>query len=244
MRKLLVLLCGLVVASCAIKPVDVQKVAAYRKVAIASAMGDVVTQSAVGIMVFGNDSKPAQVPIGADKRIAAHLRKALASRYEVVDLTERTPTMLNAEKAADAAGRRLKTGDLVREQLGDVPVDAYVLIVPTSAPVRGTNQGFSGIGLMKLQRMLRSDDFFLYAAYAVKVVDGKTFEPVGEIAALPLGETPGSSLFSGNQMGAPSWPIIADLYLRAAEQADRLGEMFDLLMQQSLPETLRRANLL
>ncbi len=248
-RPFLLLLCCWVLASCAVQPVAPEKAATYRRVGVLSAMGDTFNINAVGITVFGNEQGQRKAGFDVDELLTKRLVQALSGRYEVVDLGKYRAAFLAQPKFWPGAKGVFAPDhpmakDVVRNLMGEEGLDAYVILTPASGAVRGTNQGIAGIGIVRMQRLFGSGDHRLHAAYIVAVVDGKDFSMVGDMPALPVGETVVGNPFVTSPLGAPNVPVAPDYWQNPGSNWDGIGRTLGGLMTQSLPETLQRARLL
>jgi hypothetical protein len=253
MRVGLVVLSCLLIAGCAMQPIAPEKAAQYKRVGILSAMGDRFALGAVGIMVFGNDYKEERIEFGADDILTARASAALAARYAVTDLARYRTSFMDAPKYWPGGQKiigedRQPVAELVRRLMGEERLDAYILITPASASVRGTNQGVGGIGIVRLPSGFfgSGGTFLLHAAYVVSVVDGRDYSLAADMRATPLGEggyTP--LILAGSRLNAPNAFISStDLWQSPAAHKDEIRTAFEALIAKSMPETLRRAELI
>lgn len=250
MRIAVLLLCSFVLAACSTQPVPPQNQMHYKRVGILSAMGDQFSTNAVGVTAFGNEQKTAKIDFGFDDILTQQAKQLLSQRYEVVELTKYRNEFLNTEKywpgqqgmfAPDRPG----TQEVVRKLMGAEQLDAYIILTPASASVRGTNQGVGGIGIVKLQRLMGSNEFLLHAAYIVSVIDGKDYNFSGDMRAVPVDESSFTSFGLGSsRLSAPNWPVLPQLWEMPESRKTEIIDIFKLLTQQSLPHTFRRAQLL
>ena len=248
-KGLAVALACLLVAACAMQAMDADQAAHYRRVGVLVAMGNRFSDGAVGATVFGNQYKAEELDVGIDDLLAAKVRQALAARYTVVDLTRYRDAFMKEPKYWPGQERivgedRPSAGEVVRRLMGTEKLDAYVLVTPAGASVVGTNQGVGGVGIIKLQRVFGSDEFRLHAAYIVSVVDGKTYSIVADMRATALGEPAVPVLtFERSPINAPSVPVAPQLWQAPSDHKDEIRTLLAQLLDKSVPETLRRANL-
>lgn len=128
--------------------------------------------------------------------------------------------------------------------MGAEQLDAYVIITPASFSVRGTNQGGGGIGILKLQQLFGSGSFLLHAAYIITVVDGKDYSYSGDMRAIPVDEATALGFMGGtSRLNSPNLPVPPAYWENPAAHKAAIRQMFEQLAAQSLPHTLRRANL-
>jgi hypothetical protein len=251
MRRGFVVLSCLLIAGCVMRPIAPEEAAQYKRVGILSAMGDRFAIGAVGITVFGNDFKAEKLDLGADDILTARASEALSARYAVVDLGRYRAAFMEAEKYLPA-GRELfgddspPAPDVVRRLMSAEALDAYILITPTRAALRTTNQGVGGIGIVKLSGgLFRSDFSLLHAAYSVSVIDGKDFSTAADMRAVPVGESGYTPLFlAESALTAPNSRMAStEAWQSPAVHKDEIRTAFEELIAKSMPETLRRARL-
>jgi hypothetical protein len=251
MRFGFVVLSCLLIAGCAMRSIAPEKAAQYKRVGILSAMGDRFATGAVGIMVFGNDFKAEQLDFGADDILTARASEALSARYTLVDLSRYRAEFMAAEKYLPADGELFgahppPVPEVVRRLMSAEALDAYILIMPTRAALRNTNQGVGGIGIVKLSGgFFRSDFALLHAAYSVSVIDGKDYSTAADMRATPLGEGGYTPLFLADSALTSPNSRMASLvaWQSPAAHRDEIRTAFEALIAKSMPETLRRARL-
>lgn len=250
MRCAALLLSFLFLTACSTQPISLGKQEQYKRVGILSAMGDRFSTNAVGVMVFGNEQKSQELELGLDDILTQQAQQILSKQYDVVDLTKYRTDFLRTEKywpgqQGAFAPDRPMTQDVVRNLMGAEHLDAYIILTPASASVRGTNQGVGGIGIVKLQRPIGADEFLLHTAYIVSVIDGKDYSFSGDMRAIPIDETSFTSFgFAASRLSSPNWPVLPQLWQSPENHKTEIVDAFKLLIQQSLPHTFRRAQLL
>lgn len=241
-------LIGLLLAACAAQPLDTGRAAQYKRVGVLSAMGDTFMSGRVGITVFTTGGTQEHLDLGADEIMTAAATKALSARYQVVDLGKYRQAFMDTPKYWPGnqgifADSRPSVPEVVRKLMGDEKLDAYILITPSSATVRGTNQRVGGIGLLKKEEFLRTGDVLLYAAYIVSVVDGTDFSLQADMRAYPQGESALGSLAGLSALSAPNWPVLPEYQADPVGNRDKLHDIFKTLIDQNMPQTLQQAHL-
>lgn len=245
MRLLAAALACILLAACATQPASPERAQSYKRVGVLSAMGDRFAVAATGFTVFGNEFREEKVEFGADDVLTEKAVAALATKYEVVDLTKyraaflAQPKYWPGQKGMFAPDRPMAQ-DVVRNLMGEEKLDAYLVLTPASFVVRGTNQGGGGIGIMKL-----GSSHLLHLAYIVTVVDGKDFSYTADMRAIPTDETTNMGFVSGSsRLNSPNRTVPAQYSQAPKDNADGLRSEFSTLAGDSVPQTLKRANLL
>lgn len=146
-----------------------------KTVGVASDVGDKIALTHIGFMVFSNKRSEAEFPDWQlDAFIAGEIEAALKQRYEL-----RAVTFAKGSIAPDLSPQLFghpSPDENLRDHAtpeGGTPVDAYVAVWPRSAQVFSTNQYVTGVGLLT-----RGGRASIYAALAVTLVDGRTFEEI------------------------------------------------------------------
>ncbi|HEX3499434.1 MAG TPA: hypothetical protein VHT04_08925 [Stellaceae bacterium] len=219
--------------------IEPQKAAQYKRVGILSAMGD---RFAIGaITVLSNEYRAETLEFGTDDVLTAKIGQALAGRYETVNLSRYREAFLAAPKYWPGQQKllgedRAEVTEVVRKLMSGEALDAYILVTPGAAEVRGKRIG--GIGIVKLQAPFVSARFLLHAAYVVSVIDGRDFAIVAHMRAAALDDDRYAAIT------APNWPISPQCWEAPAANQDEIRTVFDQLISRSVPETLRRAELI
>ncbi len=216
-------------------PADLQTV---KSVGIISAFADRFQVRKLGITVFGNDESEFPVDAwGVDDVMAGKVRGLLGRRFDVRPVTYR--------RAAFAKGSWGGIGALVREGVTPAPVDAYVVITRGFNQLGATNQSVSGLGILETSGgLLHSDRVFVYALYAVSIIDAREFSSKAITGALMPGEAAVDPLRSTvmrgphRQVDQSWWPTSPT----AAANQRLKGAVLELI-DQSLPNTLQQLQL-
>jgi hypothetical protein len=109
------------------------KIAAIRRVAVMSAVGDTFTVRKIGITVFGNDEK--EFPIdawGIDQFVVNKVRSVLARRFEVRPVAYDKSAFLRDESAFFRARDEDAIAAGVRAQAKASGIDAYIVVTRAS----------------------------------------------------------------------------------------------------------------
>jgi len=241
-------LTALLLAACATQPLDTGRAAQYKRVGVLSAMGDTFSSGRVGITIFTTGGTQEHLDLGADEIMTTAAAKALSARYQVVDLGKYRQAFMDTPKywpgnQGILADSRQSVPEVVHKLMGGEKLDAYILITPASASVRGTNQAVGGIGLVKKEELLRTGDVLLYAAYIVSVVDGGDFSLQADMRAFPENESPLGSLVGSSTLSAPNWPVLPQYQDDPVANRDKLHETLQMLLTRNVPQTLRQAHL-
>jgi uncharacterized membrane protein len=227
----MLLLCG-----CAPTMVATEKIAAIRRVAVISAIGDTFTVRNVGVTVFGNDHKTFPIDAwGIDPFVVNRVRSVLAGRFEV-------RTFAYQRAAFDTTGNNFdKIADAVRAQATSTDIDAYIVVSKGGSRYGSTNQSVYGLGIVQGSG-LGSAVVAVYALYWITVVDGHSFAVVANSPAFPLDQT----MLSFEAIKGPSrkvdesWmPTTLD-----ATQNMRLKSAVTELLDRHLPGTIESLKLL
>ncbi len=152
------------------------KIAAIRRVAVMSAVGDKFSVRKIGITVFGNDEKDFPIDAwGIDPLVVNKVRSVLARRFEVRPVAYDKSAFVDTRDAdAIAAG--------VRAQAKAADVDAYIVVTPAKTQFGDSNQSLRGLGI--LERAGLRARVFVFALYQVTVVDGHSFTVVASSPAI------------------------------------------------------------
>jgi hypothetical protein len=159
------------------------KIAALRRVAVMSAVGDTFTVRKIGITVFGNDEK--EFPIdawGIDPFVVNKVRSVLARRFQVRPVAYDKSAFLRDESALFRARDEDFIAAGVRAQAKASDIDAYIVVTRATTQFGNTNQSLRGLGI--LERAGLSAKVWVYALYQVTVVDGRSFTVVASSPAI------------------------------------------------------------
>lgn len=240
---------GLLLAGCSTQSLDAGRAAQYKRVGVLSAMGDTFMSGRVGVTILTTGSALERLDLGADEAMTEAAMAALSARYQVVDLGRYRQAFLDQPKywpgdQQIVGETRPAATEVVRSLMGGEKLDAYILLTPATASVRGTNRAVGGIGLVKKEELLRTGDVLLHVAYIVSVVDGIDFSLQADMRAFPNGESPLASLVGGSQLGAPNWPVLPAFQEDPAAYRTQMASVVKMLVAQNVPQTLRQARLI
>lgn len=235
----------LFLGACAMQPLAPEKAAHYKRVGVLSAMGKNFEIRIAGPTVFDNKVSAREMDIGADEQLTKKVIKALADRYTVVDLSKYRQAFMDHPKSwrgGDSA--KPSVPDVVRDLMGKEGLDAYILVTPGAASVQNTNQAVGGIGIVRAGNLFGSDKVNLYAAYIVSVIDGKDYSLVADMRAARTVRSNPFGINNWGKINAPSLRVPATYLESPSKYKKQIRNLFGSLMNQSVPETLRQANLL
>jgi hypothetical protein len=216
-------------------PTDLQTV---KSVGVISAFADRFQLRKLGVTVFGNDESEFPVDSwGIDDVMAGKVRTLLGRRFDVRPVTYR--------RAAFAKPNRDGIGAMVRDAVTPAAVDAYVVVTRGTSRLGATNQFVNGLGLLEASGgLLYSNRHFVYALYAVSIIDAREFSS----KAVTVGLMPGEALVDPlrstamrgphKQVDESWWPTARD----AASNQRLKGAVVELI-DQSLPNTLQQLQL-
>lgn len=248
LRLVAIILCA-ALSACAMQPLAPEKAVQYKRVGLLSAMGDSFGTSAVGITVFGNKDSAERLDFGFDNRLTQKFMQALSDRYSVIDLSKYREAFLNEPKSwpgetGPFSENHPMVTEVVRRLMGAEGMDAYILVTPGGAAVGGTNQGVGGIGIVDQESLFGNRGCWFYVAYIVSVVDGKDYSLAADMRALPLDQSGPFTLGRRAAVGAPNLPVPCEVWKAPARNGLTIRTVFDMIMDQSIPETLRHAALI
>ena len=227
-----VLLSGLSLAGCAGTGVSPAAVSKTKTIGVISTVGDVLEYKQVSLMAFTNDlfTTPATA-YRLDAFIADTIRKDLSGRFDV------RPVKYNAadftDDKVDYSGGPFDSGEkpgiVLRKHATPNNLDAYLVIIPTTAPVGNTNQNASGLGLIRQHRLL-FHDYIAHAYFQIWIYDGHTGEKLG------FGE-----LMTGDNVDESYWPF--DSETPSPAQAAKLADAVKKVIADGMPGVLAELNL-
>lgn len=146
-----------------------------KTIGIVSDVGDKVRLQHIGFTVFTNSVAESDIPEWKlDAFITAEIEGALKARYELRPVTfakgsiapDLTPKLFDSPSPEDNVRADAKPAD-------GRPIDAYVVVWPSTRGVIPTNQTVQGVGLLT-----QSDYAWIYAAVRVSLIDAGTFEEI------------------------------------------------------------------
>jgi len=246
--RLFLLLPFLFVLGCVMQPLPTGKSDQYKRVGILSAMGDRFATSAVGMTVFGNEFREQSLDMGVDKLFIDKVTPLLGKKFEVVDLTKYRDAFMAAPKYWPGqkglfSNDGQSISEIVHSLMGQEKLDAYILITPAYSSVRSTNQSIAGIGIVAPGSLFGGANYF-HAAYIISVIDGLSYEIVADMKAVPLGQSSAISLMSNGPANVPTVTVPQAYAQNPAQFKEQIKGVLAQILDQSLPETLQRANLL
>jgi hypothetical protein len=240
---------AIVLAGCVTRPIDAGKASSYKRIGVLSAMGERFSVGRVGVTIFSTGGTEGELDLGTDAFMTKQAMASLSQRYQVVDLEKYRKAFIDQPKHWSGeqglfAEKTPAVPNVVRQLMGEEKLDAYVLITPGYGSVRGTNQSVAGIGLLKKEELLRTGDVRLYVSYIVTVIDGVDYSVQADMRAYPEDETPMSFLGGGSTLSSPNWPVHAETLTNPEKSREQLRNVMQLLLTQSVPQTLRQAKLI
>ncbi len=208
-------------------------------VGVISAFVDKFQLRKVGITVFGNEEKEFPVDAwGIDEIVAGKARALLGRRFQVRPVTYRRAPFMTRNRGG--------VGAMVREAVTPANVDIYVVISRGGSQVGATNQAVTGLGMLEASGGVFSENrYYLYALYAVSIIDAHEFSSKAFTTGLMPGEAPFNPLTTPvlhgphRQVDQSWWPTSLD----AASNQRLKGAVVE-LVDKSLPNTLQQLQLL
>ncbi len=116
--------------------------------------------------------------------------EALSIRFQVQPVTYPRATFATTQESAITAvdhRSRRSVQRLVQTEVFPQGLDAYIVIAKAKAHFGGGNRKVEGVGLIAYSTVLEPFRL-LHALYEIRVVDGKTFDIIGKLAAGPSDE--------------------------------------------------------
>lgn len=221
----LLLLLGACAGMGAVNP---QKMQGIRTVGIISALPDVFHVQDIGLTVFGNDLK--KFPIGSwgiDDYLTGKARSLLSGRFDVRPVTYQRAAIVAAAPGWNGIGEK------IRPYVSTPGLDAYIVLRGSASRYMNTNQGLDGFGIVEHMTL----NYFLFALYDIRIVDGRDFSVLGgSLAYMPGYEPPAAGPVAGphQKIDQSWWPTSLD----AAANPRLKAGVIDLI-DQSLPNTLK-----
>ena len=212
-----------------------EKIAAIRRVAVMSAVGDKFTVRKSRMTVFANDEK--EFPIdawGIDQFVVTKVRSVLAGRFAVRPVAYDKSAFLQARNEdAIAAG--------VRAQAKAADIDAYIVVTRAATQFGNTNQSLQGLGI--LEKGALSAYFFVYALYQVTVVDGHSFTVIANSPAILVSQ---DTVLATMSIRGPAREVDASWMPATLDAAHniRLKSAITELLDRNLPRTIEKMRLL
>jgi hypothetical protein len=214
------------------------KMESIRTVGIVSAFGDKFHVQKFGLTVFGNDLK--ELPIdswGIDDHVAGEVRGLLSKRFDVRPVTYRRADIAAPKNVWGGIGER------IRGQVSPPGLDAYIVLTSAESQYASTNQSLNGLGIVEHGggAGIFPKHYFLFALYAVSVIDGNQFSPLG----FSFASLPGAAPYLMEVIHGPNREVDQSLWpasLDAASNQRLKGGVIELI-DKSLPNTLQQMQL-
>jgi hypothetical protein len=229
----------LLLGACAgITPGVAPKLDGVKRIGVISAMGDTFYLQKVGRTVFGNERNEFPAAAwGIDDLMVSKVRATLGRRFDIRPVTY--------QRAAFYASNPGGIGARVRAAAPSGGVDAYVVLTRGVSQVGATNQYVNGLGLLEASGgILYANTYFVYAIYAVDLVDANAFSSMGAAISLMPGESLVDPLRTTalrgphRQVDQSWWPTSLD-----AASNQRLKGAVVQLIDASLANTLQQLEL-
>jgi hypothetical protein len=178
MRNAIVLLLALCLMSACNtpRPLEPQKRADIRSVAVISALGDQFDLEYLGFVVFLNKSEQVTVDWKIDDHVRDMVTAKLKDRYQIVPVPY-SPADVVAESSFEERTFGTTSGmvERLRKAVPPGQVDAVVFVAPYGIQTGyGVIEQLEGLGLYN--RAVNYRGAAVFAAYRVVVFDGRTFE--------------------------------------------------------------------
>lgn len=188
MRKVIVVLLALSLSSACNtpRPLEPQKRADIRSVAVVSAFSDRFELHYIGFVVFQNKIEQVTIDWQIDDHVRDLVTAKLKDRYQIVPMTY-SPADVVADSSFEE--RMFATTSGIAERLRKVvpsgQVDAVVFVAPYGIQAGyGVIEQLEGMGLYN--RAVNYRGAAVFAAYRIVVFDGRTFETLASArSALP-----------------------------------------------------------
>jgi hypothetical protein len=222
-----------------------------KRVGIISAVGDKFDVRKIGPTVFNNELATVSVSWGIDEFVTNKVRALLGRRYEVRPVSFQRAAIASSSGSGNPLMDALQGNSLtnvIRSSVTPAGVDAYIIIRPAVSQFGSTNQYLAGSGVLTEGSLIGSDSV-VHALYSVTVVDAQQFTEIKYAGASPLDQSLGSVLgFVGECPGVhgPCRKIDNSMVPASHNAADiaKFKSIIVELIDKSLPETLRRAQLI
>jgi hypothetical protein len=213
-------------------------------ICVASAIGQKFEIKTIGLMVFGNDLKTANVGSwGVDSLVVQRLAAGLSSKFSV------RPVTLSADviKMTPPGGGGIFSGNSSenwKAALRDVGRTgcAYIVIAkPYASQYSGTNQIISGLGIVKQDSILKVH--LVYAVFSLQLFDGATSEwirqsiDVGSIFAGAFNDSPNQRTVDESY-----WPASAEAAAQSAKLREASRGVVASLVNRYTPGILKALN--
>jgi len=254
-RSIVVGLAILLLGACASSPKAPKPV--IRTVGVISAIGDQFHQRQIGRAAKDSDetTSPLQ-PWEIDAFVVEQASALLGKRYKVSKVTHRpgafAPDKIHfPDEKSPRGDNRRPVEEVVRTEAKPQGLDAYVVITRGFAPFADTKQVVRGLGVAK-GNGVAENRAYLHALYWMTVVDGRSFNIIGDLKAPPLKEPPrppGSAVEPVAVIDGPNLPTdprfaTDNLTRLTLDRQRRLKTELHTLIGESLPMSLAAVKLL
>jgi hypothetical protein len=178
MRKVIVVLLALCLTSaCNMpRPLEPQKRADIRSIAVISAFGNRFDLHYIGFVVFLNNVEQVAVDWQIDDHVRGLVTAKLQDRYQIVPVPHSPADVMAGSSFEERMfGATSGMAERLRKVVPPGQVDAVVFVAPYGIqPGYGVVEQLEGMGLYN--RAVNYRGAAVYAAYRVAVFDGRTFE--------------------------------------------------------------------
>jgi hypothetical protein len=219
-------------------PALAEKPQGVRRIGIISAVGDKFDVRKVGLTVFGNELTAVPIaPWGIDDLVTAKARVLLSRHFHVRPVTYRRAAFVGIANAGSPLS------DAVRSSASSDGVDAYVVFMGNVSQLGTTNEYAGGLGIVTSGLIPQS---VVHALYSVTVIDAHQFNQIGFASASRLDQSLGAALGFGEcSIHGPCHKLEPSMVPASPTPADvaKLKAIIVQMIEQSLPDTLRRAQL-
>jgi hypothetical protein len=145
---------------------------------VISHLGDVFTVQKVGLTVFGNEYAEVQVPWGLDDLIFARVKAAGGAGVRRINYAKDAFDAYNKPKLFFLREENEKLPGVIRQIAGSAGCRRYLVIMPLTGQLPGTNQTLTGVGIVNHGTSILSYSA-VFAFINVVLLDGNTFETLG-----------------------------------------------------------------
>lgn len=212
-----------------------------RTVGIVSAIGDKFYARKMGFLGIGNDFKEMAIDSWAiDEMMTAKIRAALTPRFDVRPVTYRRAVFAAFPDRSGFIAQSFRP-ELVRTEVSPQGLDAYIVVLKGEREYSQTKELVRGLG--SAEGNTDADPvMFVHAYYTIGLVDGHDFQIKRQAGSLIPSRR---NIFVREFMTSPSRQVDASLWPKSLDAAanQRLKAVVVELIDQSLPDTLQRVNL-
>src|SRR5258706_1771388 len=177
------------IGACAMFETRETKLQTIKRVGIISAVGDEITVARAGLTGLDNGSQSCPVGSwGLDDLIVQQATAAMSGRFQVQPVSSKRAAFAMIEKDSPVAPVNFIRGDpfkkLVQTEVSPQGLDAYIVITKAKANFGGGGRKVEGIGFVSYGTLLASSNH-IHALYEIRVIDGKTFDGIENMASPP-----------------------------------------------------------